>query len=190
MKKSCANCKFTDLDVTDMPCAVCTQIGDGDKNYFTPARPKRKELEAELSDWKREYDYQQQRACDAEAQLTTANAELESMHRELAAAIQQAADRQAIIEVQKRELKTALGLAHRGKELTLEARAECTRLDDKSVGWKYRHDSEERWAELYFKQRNEARRVAAKFYKELQWHRGIQRQNMENLKSVAENCSE
>ena len=75
-------------------------------------------------------------------------------------------------------------------EQALIARAECTRLDDKSVGWKYRHDSEERWAELYFKQRNEARRMAAKYYKELQWHKDTQKQNAENLKAIAENCSE
>lgn len=119
MKKRCANCRFTDIEVIDMPCAVCTHIGDGDKNYWQPAepaRPKRKELEAQLADWKREYNYQQQRACDAEVmladreaklsdwkrwhanrdeELKVANAEMESMHSELDA-------KQAIIDEQEK----------------------------------------------------------------------------------------
>ena len=158
MKYSCETCKFFGNGHYG-PCKSCAPtwiIGDHNtpRIGWQPAYPKRKELEAELADWKREYDVQQQRACDAEAkhkkleaeyaelrqrydalmncymlneepdgpvmvvdfgkvlvkheaQLTTANAEIESMHRELAAARQQAADKQAIIEEQKREIAEA-----------------------------------------------------------------------------------
>lgn len=78
MKTKCDTCKFKLLSFDFQPCASCTtMIGEyGTDNWqpAEPARPKRKELEA---------------------QLTAANAEIESMHRELA-------DKQAIIDEQEK----------------------------------------------------------------------------------------
>ena len=107
-----------------------------------------RDLEAEVANWKREYDYQQQRACDAEAQL---------------------ADKQAIIDEQKKEIEELK------REYQL-AYGDCERYVRSDI--------------QHLAERNEARRVAEKFYKELQWHKDIQKQNMENLKAIAENCSE
>ena len=94
--KMCRTCKFRMLLIDERPCATCSEvIGEYGKYNYQP-RLKRKELEA---------------------QLTTANAEIESMHRELAAKDAKIADQRAIIDEQAKHVKELerenLRLAHR-----------------------------------------------------------------------------
>lgn len=130
----CNTCIFLGTPPAHEPCKYCIDVYHSNstavkhtRSQYRNAAPTREELLARLEKLQGEYDalldcYAQWEEpnekgeffvdfgkvlVEHEAQLTTANAEIESMHRELEAARQQAADRQAIIEEQNREIDEA-----------------------------------------------------------------------------------
>lgn len=88
------------IEIRLFTCPKCDHLNVAvDGNYkcercdWQPSRPMRKKLEAQLADWKCWH-------ANREEELKVANAEIESMYRELA-------DKQAIIDEQKKELDEA-----------------------------------------------------------------------------------
>lgn len=89
MKKTCETCKHQPIPPDLEPCLHCLRLppifrrsGGIDRvDNWQPAKPRRKELIAEIGEWTRQYNAAQKRACDAEALVAEKNTDIERLKR-------------------------------------------------------------------------------------------------------------